>query len=106
MRSVSALDVRKHFGQLLDEAAAGERLIIERAGQPVAALVPLSDLPEDREARIRRRRQAVADLWRMAVRNPGDQTVDSVTLIREQRRERDEHIERAVQEWEAAHPRK
>ena len=31
MRSVSALDVRKHFGQLLDEAAAGERLIIERA---------------------------------------------------------------------------
>jgi prevent-host-death family protein len=106
MRSVSALDVRKHFGQLLDEAAAGERLIIERAGQPIAALVPLSDLPEDREARIRRRRQAVADLWRMAVRNPGDQTLDAATLIREQRRERGEHIVRVVEEWEAAQGKK
>jgi len=46
MKTVSALDVRKHFGQLLDEAAAGERIIIERAGQPRAALVPL-----DRAAR-------------------------------------------------------
>jgi len=106
MRSVSALDVRKHFGQLLDEAAAGERLIIERAGQPVAALVPLSDLPEDREARIRRRRQAVADIMRMGRRYPGDQSVDAATLIREQRRERGEHIARVVEEWEAAHPRK
>ena len=40
MKTVSALDVRKRFGQLLDEAAAGERLLIERAGQPIAALVP------------------------------------------------------------------
>jgi hypothetical protein len=31
------------------------------------------------------------------------QSVDSVTLIREQRRERDEHIERAVRDWEASH---
>ena len=101
MRSVSALDVRKHFGQLLDEAAAGERLIIERAGQPVAALVPLSDLPEDREARIRRRLQALEDISRIARRNPRDRSVDSVTLIREQRRERDEHIERAIRKWHA-----
>ena len=73
MRSVSALDVRKRFGQLLDEAAAGERLIIERAGQPVAALVPLSDVPElNREERIRRRREAIADIARMARQRPGD----------------------------------
>lgn len=106
MRSVSALEVRKKFGQLLDEAAAGEHLIIERAGQPVAALVPLRDLPEDRETRIRRRLKALDDLSRMARRNPGDQSVDSVTLIREQRRDRDEQIERAIRDAHAARDKK
>jgi prevent-host-death family protein len=99
MRSVSALDVRKKFGQLLDEAAAGERLIIERAGQPVAALVPLSDVPElNREEGIRRRLQAIDDISRMARQRPGDRTLDAVTMIREQRRLRDEQIMRAVEQ--------
>src|SRR3989337_2210436 len=44
MRTVTALDVRRRFGQIIDQAAAGERIVIERAGQPVAALVPLADL--------------------------------------------------------------
>lgn len=97
MRSVSALDVRKHFGRLLDEAAAGERLIIERAGQPVAALVPLSDLPiADREERIRSRREAIADIARLARQRPLDRSIDPVTIVREQRRLRDEQIMRAV----------
>lgn len=96
MRVVSALDVRRKFGQLLDEAAAGERLIIERAGQPIAALVPLSDLPEaGREERIRRRRQAVADIMRMARRDPGPR-VDGARLIREQRQQRLEQVMRNV----------
>ncbi len=89
--------MRKHFGELLDEAAAGERLIIERAGQPVAALVPLTDLPEAaREERIRLRRQAVADIARLARQRPLDRSIDAVTIIREQRRDRDEQIMRAV----------
>ena len=97
MRSVSALDVRKKFGQLLDEAAAGERLIIERAGQPVAALVPLSDVPElNREERIRRRREAIADIARAAKRRPFPPGLDAAAIIRQQRDERAEHILRAV----------
>ena len=97
MRVVSALDVRKKFGQLLDEAAAGERLIIERAGQPIAALVPLSDLPEvSREERIRRRLEAVDDIRRMARRYPPAPDFDAVALIREQRRLRTEQILRAT----------
>ena len=93
MRSVSALDVRKKFGQLLDEAAAGERLIIERAGQPVAALVPLSDVPElNREERIRRRLQAIDDIARSAKRRPFPPGLDSAAVIRQQRDERAEHI--------------
>jgi prevent-host-death family protein len=96
MRSVSALEVRKRFGQLLDEAAAGERLIIERAGQPVAALVPLSDVPElGRDERIKRRQEAIADIVRMAKRNPGPK-VNAAELIREQRRLRTEQIMRNI----------
>jgi prevent-host-death family protein len=104
MRSVSALDVRKHFGQLLDEAAAGERLIIERAGQPVAALVPLSDLPEDRETRIRRQLDAIEDIRRLAARNPVPPGFDAARVIREQRDERAQHIMGAVRESHEARP--
>lgn len=97
MRSVSALDVRKHFGQLLDEAAAGERLVIERGGQPIAALVPLSDLPElDRQTRVQRRREAIADIARLARQRPVDRSIDAATLIRQQRDQRSEQIMRAV----------
>jgi prevent-host-death family protein len=103
MRSVSALDVRKHFGQLLDEAAAGERLIIERAGQPVAALVPLSDLPESREERIRRQLKAIDNIRRLAGRNPARAGFDAAKVIREQRDERGPHIARVVREWEEKH---
>jgi prevent-host-death family protein len=63
MRSVSALDVRKHFGRILDEAGRGERFVIERAGQPVAALVPLEDLAMvDPEQQHARRMAAVEEL--------------------------------------------
>ena len=94
MRSVSALEVRKKFGELLDEAAAGERLIIERAGQPIAALVPLSDVPElNREARISKRLAAGAEIDRLARlagtnRTPGE----GANIIRQQRDARAERF--------------
>ena len=97
MRSVSALDVRKHFGQLLDEAAAGERLVIERAGVPVAALVPLSDLAaSDPDRRRAERLEAIEDIRRLARRHPYQGDSDSVQIIREQRRLREEQIMHAV----------
>ena len=93
MRSVSALEVRKRFGQLVDQAAAGERLIIERAGQPVAAIVPLSDLAQlDPDRRRRERLQAIEDIRRMARRHPYPAGADTAEMIREQRRLRDEQI--------------
>ena len=97
MRSVSALDVRKHFGQLLDEAAAGERLIIERAGQPVAAIVPLSDLDDlDPDRRRRERLKAIDEIIRCARRHPTSKGLDGVAVIRAQRRLRGEQIMRAA----------
>lgn len=97
MRTVSALDVRKKFGELLDEAAAGERLIIQRGGQPVAALVPLSDVAEhDPETIKQRRLKAIDDIRRMARNDKPMTSEEVVELIRSQRREREEHIMAAI----------
>lgn len=83
MRTVTALDVRRKFGQILDEAAAGERIVIERAGQPVAALVPLADLDHvDPERRRARRLAAIDDIERLARRRPFPSGFDAVATIR------------------------
>lgn len=66
MRTISALEVRAKFGQVLDEAAAGERFVVERGGRPVAAIVPLADLDAvDPEKLKARRRAALDELRRM-----------------------------------------
>ena len=95
MRTVSALDVRKHFGELLDAAAAGERIVIERAGQPRAALVSLEDLrtldPAERGAR---RKTALADIRRMARLRPAPPGFDAAAAVRQMRDGREEQIAR------------
>ncbi len=97
--------MRKRFGQLLDEAAAGERLVIERAGVPIAALVPLSDLPEaSREARIRSQLEALREIRRLARRWPAPDGFDAAQVIREQRDARASQIMRAVSEARASDP--
>lgn len=71
MKTVSALDMRRHFGQLLDEAAAGERIVIERAGIPLAALVPLIDLADSDPARAANRQlAALAEIRRLVAEAP------------------------------------
>jgi len=87
MRTVTALDVRRRFGQVLDEAAAGERIVIERAGQPIAALVPLADLAfADPDRRRAARLAAVDDIRQLARRRPFPAGFDPVATLREQRR--------------------
>lgn len=67
MKTYSALEVRKQFGRILDEAAAGERIVIERSGRPIAGLVPIADLEEhDPERRTAGRLEALARIRRMA----------------------------------------
>jgi prevent-host-death family protein len=41
--SVNVYQAKTHLSQLLDRAAAGEEIIIARAGRPVARLVALAD---------------------------------------------------------------
>ena len=87
MKTISALEVRAKFGQVLDEAAAGERFIVERAGAPVAAIVPLRDLELNDPERIRARRlDAVAQLRRIAARSRKRHgPTDAAALVRDDR---------------------
>jgi prevent-host-death family protein len=93
MRSVSALEVRKKFGEIVDAAAAGERIVIERAGQPLCAIVPLADLAlVDPDRRKAARLAAIDDIVRMARRRNVSPDVDAAALIRKQRDDRTSHI--------------
>jgi prevent-host-death family protein len=90
MRTITALEVRAKFGQVIDEAAAGERFIVERAGVPVAAIVPLSDLSAvSPEQVIARRLEAISRIVALRRLDRGtppsrDEVVD---LVRSQRDE-------------------
>ena len=97
MRTVSALDVRKRFGEIVDQAAAGERIVIERAGQPIAAIVPLADLELVDPERRRAARLAVIDaIERRARRQPFEAKLDYERLMRDQRRAREAQIDANV----------
>jgi prevent-host-death family protein len=96
VKTVSAADARRRLGALLDAAAAGESVLIARAGSPVAALVPFGERREDRDARIARQLAALEDLGRDPLQlAPG---TDVVEMIREQRRQRTEQIVSAALE--------
>jgi prevent-host-death family protein len=45
MRSVNIHDAKTHFSRLVDEVAAGESVIIAKAGKPAVQLVPLDATP-------------------------------------------------------------
>jgi prevent-host-death family protein len=47
MNAVNMHDAKTHFSRLVDRAAAGETIIIAKAGTPVARLVPLEPLTLD-----------------------------------------------------------
>lgn len=97
MRVVTALDVRRRFGQIVDEAAAGERIVIERAGRPIAAIVPLSDLAlVDPERQIAARLAAIDEIVRVAKRYKVDPSFDATATIRKQRLQRDQQIANSI----------
>jgi len=48
--SVNVYEAKTHLSQLLDRAAAGEEIIIARAGRPVARLVALADSSANRRS--------------------------------------------------------
>lgn len=97
MRTVTALELRKRLGELLDAASAGERILIERDHRPMAVLVSvedadrLHDVGETREERLRRYEEAMVRLdalaERMAAKRPpgAPGAVESIRMDREER---------------------
>ena len=62
MRTVTAMDMRKRLGEILDAASAGERILIERDHKPLAYLVSVEEgerQDPDFEATVSRRLAAL-----------------------------------------------
>jgi prevent-host-death family protein len=52
MKTVNVHAAKTHLSRLLDEAAAGEEIIIAKAGKPVARLVPFEKKNEGVESTL------------------------------------------------------
>ena len=99
-KTISATEARIHLGEVLDQVETqGSRVVIERAGKPVAMLISIEDsraLNEpktDIEAlieRARRNRESIA-AWR-AKHRPGEPFPDITEMIHEMREERDAQL--------------
>jgi prevent-host-death family protein len=70
-----ALEVRARFGEVIDAAAGGDRIVIERSGHPIAAIVPLSDLDAVDPERVRQRQGEAFDHLLRLARRARDQGV-------------------------------
>ena len=66
MRSTSVRELHIHTSELVREAAEGAVIVIERRGEPVAELRPLSKRPE------RRRLPDMTEIWRRFPRVDSD----------------------------------
>ncbi len=102
VKHYTALEVRRRFGAILDEASRGERIVIERAGRPIAGIVPLEDLEPHDPGQVKERRLAALRRIRYEAEQLrtryGPWEKDAATIIREQRDERAEHIRRVLRE--------
>ncbi len=104
MRTVSAMDMRKRLGEILDAASAGERILIERDHRPLAYLISVEDaqrLDPDREQLLAQRIEAIEKLkalgreMREKYPEPDDGLTDA-EWIHEQHVLRAEQIDRAA----------
>ena len=88
------MDMRRRFGEILDAAAAGERIIIERDHKPLAYLVPVEDgrrLSDTSDAIRERRLRALDEIVEFAsrMREKYPDGPDAATAVRMDR-DRDE----------------
>lgn len=61
MTTINIHEAKTHLSRFVDQAAAGEEIIIARAGKPVARLVPLDTLLTRRKLGIFKGRLNVPD---------------------------------------------
>ena len=66
MRTVSAMDLRRRMGEILDAASAGERILVERDRRPLAVLISYEDALRLEEPPEVERARALEALDRLA----------------------------------------
>jgi len=49
MRQVNIHEAKTHLSRLVEEAGAGETIILAKAGKPIAKIVPLEDKPAEKK---------------------------------------------------------
>ena len=85
--SITALEAKTRFGQLLDRVARGEEVVVTRHDKPVARIVPVGR-PTQEEARAAA--EGLRELRRTIERRGGDRSAltdeDIRSLIEEGRR--------------------
>lgn len=52
MLTINIHEAKTHLSRFIEKAAAGEEIIIAKAGKPIAKLVPLQDAPSARSLGI------------------------------------------------------
>ena len=80
MRKVSIRELHIHTSELVRATAAGEIIVIERRGQPVAELRPLSAVPRLTAKRKALLFEAMQEIW-----NRMPPAGDSTKIIEEDR---------------------
>lgn len=87
MKTITAIDLRKKLGSLLDEVSQkGEQIIISRANKPLAVMISMEEyqekvLKKNREKRLKKLLSQM-DRWkRNHAKETGD--IDIVQAIRE-----------------------
>jgi prevent-host-death family protein len=104
MRTVSAMDMRRRLGEILDAASAGERILIERDHRPLAYLVSVEDgdrLDPDRADLLAQRMEALDRLMAHGEEMrkkypPPDDGLTDVEWMRQERERRADQINRAA----------
>src|SRR3990172_7300697 len=73
MRTITAGQLRARLGEALDLASAGERIVIERDHEPIAAIVPIEDAQqlEGQSEEATRRKEAALERIRERPMAPG-----------------------------------
>ncbi len=110
MRTVTAMELRRRLGEILDAAAAGEPITIERDGRPMAVLVTpeaAARLDQSERARIERGLAALdrLDAFRERMARLHPEPDDGLTTVEWLRRERESRAEQIAEVIEEANRR-
>jgi prevent-host-death family protein len=88
MKTVTALDLRKKLGSILNDVSKGEQVMISRANKPLAVLISLDEYEEKVLRKNREKKlkgiSAEMDRWKKKhLKEAAD--IDTVKVIREVR---------------------